>query len=95
MSGERFVLKSLRRLRQYGICRGVENTFFLTAEQEKNMENLYKDKESGAENELVDKRPLTEWIVENYMNFGAKLESAHLCRPRQRSPWKNHALEVR
>jgi len=53
---------------------GVENTFFLTAEQEKNMENLYKDKESGAENELVDKRPLTEWIVENYMNFGAKLE---------------------
>ena len=43
------------------------------------MENLYKDKESGAENELVDKRPLTEWIVENYMNFGAKLESAHLC----------------
>jgi peptide chain release factor subunit 1 len=53
---------------------GVENTFFLTAEQEKNMENLYKDKESGAENEQVDKRPLTEWIVENYMNFGAKLE---------------------
>merc|ERR1712072_262318 len=43
---------------------GVENTYHLTVQQEKNMENLYKDKESGAENELVDKRPLTEWIVE-------------------------------
>jgi peptide chain release factor subunit 1 len=53
---------------------GVENTYFLTVEQEKAMEYLYKDKETGAENDAVDKQPLTEWLVNNYMNFGAKLE---------------------
>jgi peptide chain release factor subunit 1 len=53
---------------------GVENTYFLTVQQEREMADLYKDKETGAENEAVDKQPLTEWIVNNYMNFGAKLE---------------------
>jgi peptide chain release factor subunit 1 len=44
-----------------------------TPEQEKNAD-VYKDKETGAENEVVDKTTLTEWVVNNYMNFGAKLE---------------------
>jgi peptide chain release factor subunit 1 len=46
----------------------------LTLEQEKGMADLYKDKDTGAENDVVSKESLSEWIVNNYMNFGAKLE---------------------
>jgi peptide chain release factor subunit 1 len=52
---------------------GAEEAHFLTAEQEKTAK-IYKDPESGAENELVDKQPISEWLVNNYTQFGCKLE---------------------
>jgi peptide chain release factor subunit 1 len=51
----------------------VISVHLMTVAQEK-VSDIYKDKETGAENEVVDKQPLTEWLVNNYMNFGAKLE---------------------
>jgi len=52
---------------------GIENTYFLTAQEEKNPE-LYKDKETGGDNEVTERDGLSEWLVEHYKDFGAKLE---------------------
>jgi len=52
---------------------GAKEAHFLNAEQEKTA-NIYKDKDTGAENELVDKMPISEWLVNNYTQFGCKLE---------------------
>jgi peptide chain release factor subunit 1 len=51
----------------------TKEVYFFTPEQEKTAD-VYKDKETGGENEVIDKLPLSEWLVNNYMNFGAKLE---------------------
>jgi hypothetical protein len=32
---------------------------------------LYKDKNTGAELEMVSDEPLNEYLVENYKNYGA------------------------
>merc|ERR1719453_1849153 len=49
---------------------------FLSPEQEKQQEEkgLFKDPESGVKLDLEEKTPFVEWIVENYKQFGAKLE---------------------
>lgn len=34
-------------------------------------QSLYKDRRTGEELEMVSDEPLNEWLVENYMKFGA------------------------
>jgi len=48
-------------------------THCLTPQEAKN-EKLYRDAESNVELEVVDNKAFVEWIVENYKNFGTKLE---------------------
>jgi peptide chain release factor subunit 1 len=45
----------------------------LTPEQATNDE-FFRDKETGAELEVTDKKPLLEWMAENYKKFGCQLE---------------------
>jgi len=51
----------------------VSTTHYLTPGELKN-EKLYRDAESGVELEVVEHKQFVEWIVENYKNFGTKLE---------------------
>ncbi|CAL5229047.1 g12296 [Coccomyxa viridis] len=50
-----------------------EVTKELSKEQESN-EVHYKDKETGAELEVIEKLPLLEWLANNYKKFGCQLE---------------------
>ncbi|KAG5192041.1 eukaryotic peptide chain release factor 1 [Tribonema minus] len=50
-----------------------EKVLHLTPEQERN-ESHFRDGETGAELETIDKIALVEWIANNYKNFGATLE---------------------
>ncbi|CAK0785096.1 Ethylene-responsive transcription factor 13 [Coccomyxa viridis] len=50
-----------------------EVTKELSKEQESN-EAHYKDKETGAELEVIEKMPLLEWLANNYKKFGCQLE---------------------
>ncbi|CAL8469783.1 g9325 [Coccomyxa elongata] len=50
-----------------------ETTVNLSKEQEAN-ESHYKDKETGAELEVIEKMPLLEWLANNYKKFGCQLE---------------------
>ena len=52
---------------------GEEVTKDLAKEQESN-EVHYKDKETGAELEVIEKMPLLEWLANNYKKFGCQLE---------------------
>jgi len=52
---------------------GETTTVVLTPEQEKEESN-FVDKESGAKLETVDKKPMLEWLAENYKSFGCVLE---------------------
>ncbi|KAJ1658247.1 translation termination factor eRF1 [Dispira simplex] len=45
----------------------------LTKDQEKDREE-FKDKNTGAEMELISSMPLLEWLAEKYKEFGANLE---------------------
>jgi len=51
----------------------VSTTHCLTPQDAKN-EKLYRDPESNVELEVVENKLFVEWIVENYKNFGTKLE---------------------
>merc|ERR1711972_1260770 len=50
-----------------------EQILFVSPEEEKN-EKLYRCPTSGVELDVVDNKAFVEWIVENYKNFGTKLE---------------------
>ena len=50
-----------------------ETTLMLSKEQEADA-SLYKDKESGAELEVIERMPLLEWLANNYKKFGCQLE---------------------
>ena len=50
-----------------------ETTVNLSKEQEAN-ESHYKDKETGAELEVIEKMPLLEWLASSYKKFGCQLE---------------------
>lgn len=50
-----------------------EQVIHLTKEQEAD-DKWFRDAETGAELETVDKEPLVEWFAENYKNFGCNLE---------------------
>lgn len=52
---------------------GIETILHLTKEQEGNRE-LFMDKETNTELEVIDKMPLLEWFAEKYKDFGAVLE---------------------
>lgn len=52
---------------------GDESTVTLSKEQEAN-EAHYKDKETGAELEVIEKMPLLEWLANSYKKFGCQLE---------------------
>eukprot|EP00920_Eleutheroschizon_duboscqi_P018195 GHVT01043436.1.p1 GENE.GHVT01043436.1~~GHVT01043436.1.p1 ORF type:complete len:401 (+),score=88.01 GHVT01043436.1:2157-3359(+) len=51
----------------------AETILHLTPEAQKD-EKHFKDAEGGVDLEVVDKMPLTEWLVNNYKNYGASLE---------------------
>jgi peptide chain release factor subunit 1 len=51
----------------------TETVHFLTPFQEKD-EKYFKDAVTNVELEVVEKLPITEWLVNNYKKFGAKLE---------------------
>jgi peptide chain release factor subunit 1 len=50
-----------------------ETTLMLSKEQEADA-SLYKDKETGAELEVIERQPLLEWLANNYKKFGCQLE---------------------
>eukprot|EP01111_Echinosteliopsis_oligospora_P001279 TRINITY_DN1190_c0_g1_i1.p1 TRINITY_DN1190_c0_g1~~TRINITY_DN1190_c0_g1_i1.p1 ORF type:complete len:454 (-),score=130.64 TRINITY_DN1190_c0_g1_i1:200-1561(-) len=50
-----------------------DKILFLNKEQEKDTEN-FKDKDTGADLEVIESVPLVEWFANNYKNFGATLE---------------------
>jgi len=50
-----------------------ESLLHLTKEQEAD-DNFFRDVETGAELETIDKMPLVEWFAENYKSFGCNLE---------------------
>lgn len=52
---------------------GEASVKFLSKEQEGDAAH-FKDKESGAELEAVDRQPLLEWLANNYKKFGCALE---------------------
>jgi len=67
---EEFVYKRLQIKNPHT---GTEEVVFVTSEEEKNPK-LYRDAESGVELDVTDNKLFVEWIVENYKNFGTKLE---------------------
>ena len=50
-----------------------EIVVYLNPEQEKN-ESFFHDPESGVELEVIEKEAMTEWIANNYKNYGCNLE---------------------
>lgn len=50
-----------------------DKILYIRPEDEKN-DTLYKDETTGIDLEVVDRMPLTEWLVNNYKNYGAILE---------------------
>lgn len=52
---------------------GEERVLHIRPEDEKD-DSLFKDTETGVDLEIVDRVQMTEWLVNNYKNFGATLE---------------------
>ncbi|KAJ5743742.1 hypothetical protein N7533_008612 [Penicillium manginii] len=52
---------------------GTETIIHTTKQQQENRE-LFQDKETGLEMEVVDSSSFLEWLAENYKEFGANLE---------------------
>ncbi|KAL3763573.1 hypothetical protein ACHAWU_003239 [Discostella pseudostelligera] len=46
---------------------------YLTPEQEKN-DTFFRDADTGAELEVLEKEAMVEWLANNYKNYGCKLE---------------------
>jgi len=53
--------------------KGDTKTFFLTSNQQKE-DKYFKDKESGVDFEVLSTEPLSEWLCNNYKNYGAIIE---------------------
>ena len=56
-----------------GLILAIEVVLHTNKEQAANRE-MFMDKDSGAEMELVDQGSFLEWLAENYKSFGATLE---------------------
>ena len=52
---------------------GETSIIYLKPEDASNPK-FFKDAETGVDLETVDKSPLTEWLAENYKNYGTQLE---------------------
>jgi peptide chain release factor subunit 1 len=50
-----------------------ESQLYLTREQQEN-ETMFRDQNSGAALEVIEKTPLVDWLAENYRSFGARIE---------------------
>merc|ERR1712113_455347 len=62
-----------RRLELSNPHTGTASVIYVALEEEKNP-NLYRDKETGVELNVLESKAFVEWIVENYKTFGTKLE---------------------
>ncbi|OLQ18912.1 eRF1 domain 2 [Cryptosporidium hominis] len=51
-----------------------EEKEFLNSPTEQHDESKFKDPETGAELDVIEILPLTEWLVNTYQNYGAQLE---------------------
>ncbi|KAK2194616.1 bifunctional eRF1 [Babesia duncani] len=51
---------------------GVESVLLITPEQERD-ESLFKDPNTNADLEVLERQQLTEWVVNAYKNYGAAL----------------------
>ncbi|CAD98379.1 eukaryotic translation termination factor 1 [Cryptosporidium parvum] len=51
-----------------------EEKVFLNSPTEQHDESKFKDPETGAELDVIEILPLTEWLVNTYQNYGAQLE---------------------
>ncbi|KAJ1612964.1 eukaryotic translation termination factor 1 [Cryptosporidium canis] len=51
-----------------------EEKVFLNSPTEQHDESKFKDPETGAELDVIEVLPLTEWLVNTYQNYGAHLE---------------------
>ncbi|KAJ1609262.1 eukaryotic translation termination factor 1 [Cryptosporidium canis] len=51
-----------------------EEKVFLNSPTEQHDESKFKDPETGAELDVIEVLPLTEWLVNTYQNYGAQLE---------------------
>jgi peptide chain release factor subunit 1 len=52
---------------------GTESVVHFNKEQESN-ENAFRDKETGAELEVIEQEPFVEWMANHYKDFGCNLE---------------------
>ena len=52
---------------------GETSVVYLKPEDASNPK-FFKDKETGVDLETIEKTPLTEWLAENYKNYGTRLE---------------------
>merc|ERR1711874_65180 len=69
---------TLKRLHVRNPHTGSEQVHFVAPEREME-ETLYRCQETGVELELVASENFVDWILENYRNFGAKLEFVSDC----------------
>ena len=53
---------------------GSEVAIYTTKQQEENQRELFVDKETGLEMEVVEQSSFLEWLAESYKDFGATLE---------------------
>ncbi|KAH8584406.1 eukaryotic peptide chain release factor [Cryptosporidium sp. chipmunk genotype I] len=51
-----------------------EEKVFLNSPTEQHDESKFKDPDTGAELDVIEVLPLTEWLVNTYQNYGAQLE---------------------
>jgi peptide chain release factor subunit 1 len=61
------------RVKTRNSATGIENVMFITPEQAADQATFY-DESTGFELEKLEEQALSEWLVENYTNFGASLE---------------------
>jgi len=62
------------RLKLRNNDKGTEEIQYYTKAQREELQNHFKDKETGEELELIDECPVTEYFAENYREHGCKLE---------------------
>ncbi|KAI9230298.1 MAG: peptide chain release factor eRF1/aRF1 [Piptocephalis tieghemiana] len=53
---------------------GFEDVVHVAKGQQEDKQDLFLDKDTGVEMEIIDKMPLLEWFTEKYKEFGATLE---------------------
>ena len=85
LSNVKFIQKK-KLIEQYfdKVSQDMQEKILLTPEQEKD-KSYFTDKETGKEQEPIKIVPLLEWFVNNYKNFGTRMEIA-TDKSQERSP---------